>query len=567
MLPSVQSAALLSLHLRSQALGVGVLAWLTACQAQIGAPLDPLGTVPGAPPPGQATAPDGGVGPGEAFVAFTSEARRLSRAEIENTLRDLVGEDSGAPVRILAEDQFTPYDNDYRLQAASQALIDSLEVLAEDVAARVLADPAKRAAIIPCAPTGAGDAACFRRVIEQLGKRAFRRPLTEEEITGYLTLQSYATESNPYVATTFDTAVNLLIRSFLQDPELLYRIEIGAPSATPGVRTLSPYEIASRMSYLLWGSLPDDALFAGAEAGSLATPEGRRAAAERMLQSPAAKSQLHRFHAMWLGYRAIPHPADLTGAFNRETTALIDRVVFDDRRSYLDLFRLDETYVDDFLADYYGFPRPSGGAGWVRYDPTSKRAGILSHGSVLAAFSKFTDTSPTQRGILIRTRLMCQTIQPPPVTVNADQPPGEGTSACKKDRYLAHVASPSCASCHNQMDPIGFGLENFDIGGRWRDHDEGKPECTIDGAGALPSGEPFSGPAELAQKLIDAEVLESCAVHQYLTFAVGRPLDPASERGEVDRALASWRASGSQLDQLILDQVASPAFGLKKEGN
>src|SRR5206468_3434889 len=162
------------------------------------------------------------------------------------------------------------------------------------------------------------------QVIDTVGRRLFRRPLSEQEITAYLTLQSFATENNPSVAHDFYTAVNLMLRSMLQDPEFLYRIEIGTPTADPAALRLNSYE----------------------------------------------------------------------------TTALVDKIVFDQPASYLTLFSANQTYVNDLLADQYGLPRPAGGAGWVDYG-ASGRAGILSHGAVLAAFSKFSDTSPTQRGILV----------------------------------------------------------------------------------------------------------------------------------------------------------------------
>lgn len=523
---------------------------------------------PGPPPPGGGDAgtsgADGGTSPGR-FVASESGARRLSRAELQNTLQDLLGDDTSALTQ-LGEDTYTPYDNAYRLQMASSALIDSLAAMAEDIAARTLADPAKRARVITCTPSGPGDAACFRTVIETVARRAFRRALTEAEITDYLTLQAYSTEVNAYVPQSFDTGVSLFLQALLQDPEMLYRVEAGAPTADVGVVALSQFELASRLAYLLWGTMPDDALLADAEAGRLDT-SGVRAAATRLLADQRAKNQLHRFHQMWLGYRSIPASAQLIAGFQRETSALIDRVVFDDKRSYLDVFRSDQTYVDDALADHYGIPRPAGGLGWVTYPAPSKRAGLLSHGSVLAAFSKFTDTSPTQRGILVRNRLLCLSIAPPPPTVMADMPPGEGTAACKKDRYLAHEATTSCASCHSMIDPIGFGLENFDIAGRWRDHDDGKPQCAIDGAGTLPGFGTFSGPRELAQKITETNTLDACVLEQWMSFALGRPLD-AADRLELNALLDSWRGNDHKLDQLILDYVSSPAFRLaKKEGN
>jgi hypothetical protein len=315
---------------------------------------------------------------------------------------------------------------------------------------------------------------------------------------------------------------------------------------------------------LLWGAPPDDALLDAAEAGALATPAGRRAAATRLLADPRARDQLHRFHAMWLGYRTLPHPASLTRAFQAETEALIDRVVFEEQRSYLDLFRLDETRVDAALAAHYGLPAPAGGAGWVRYPTDARRAGILGHGSVLAAFSKFTDTSPTQRGILVRTRLLCAPVAPPPPTVMADAPPGEGTNACKKDRYLAHMGSPSCRGCHAQMDFIGFGLEGFDVAGRARVHEDGRADCPIDGQGELPDGTRFNGAAELARTLADGDTLDACVVRHWVAYTLGRATT-GDEDALLGALVARFRADGHRLDQLLLALVEREAFALRQE--
>ncbi|HMI91724.1 MAG TPA: DUF1592 domain-containing protein, partial [Polyangiales bacterium] len=287
------------------------------------------GTGAGAAGSGAANA---GAGADAEYVASASVARRLSRAEIDNVLRDMLGDDTGPATRLLAEDLFSPFDNDYASQVASGALIDSLEVLAGDVAKRVLADPALRTGLVPCTPTGPGDAACFRRVSEAFLRRAFRRPVTAAEVDPYMTLLSFATETTPDVDNDFYTAVELLVRSVLQDPEWLYRIEIGTPTQEATVLGLNGYEIAGRMSFLLWGSAPDDELLKDAGAGMLGDDDTRRTIAEQMLADPRAKAQLHRFHAMWLGYRALPHPPALTSAFQRETDALLDRVIFEEQR-------------------------------------------------------------------------------------------------------------------------------------------------------------------------------------------------------------------------------------------
>src|SRR6185369_15390340 len=198
----------------------------------------------------------GSVGPGKLSTASASVARRLSRAELSNLVRDALGDDEGAPAKFLNEDVYRPFDNDYTVQSASSALIESLEATATDVAARAVL-PENRSKIVPCTPTGPGDAACLRSTIEKVGRRLYRRPLSEEQVQAYLTLQSYATEDNAAVPHDFYTAVNLVLRSMLQDPEVLYRIEVGAPTGEPGIFALDDYELASRLSFLLWGSGPD----------------------------------------------------------------------------------------------------------------------------------------------------------------------------------------------------------------------------------------------------------------------------------------------------------------------
>ena len=477
-------------------------------------------------------------------------------------MRDVLGDTTNPASRILQEDEYTPFDNDYSRQKASAALIDALGAVASDIATRAVA-PANRQRVVPCAPSGPGDVACFRQTIETLGQRLFRRPLAADELTAYLGLQAFAAEDNPAVAHDFYTAVELVLRSMLQDPEFLYRIEIGRKAIEPNVLSLNDYEIASRLSFLLLGSSPDDALLAEASRGKLSLADQRRAQAVRLLEDPRARGQIHRFHAMWLGYRAIPASADLAAAFNLETTKLIDRVVFEQPASYLSLFAATETYLTDALADHYGLARPAGGAGWVPYG-SSGRAGILAQGSVLAAFSKFSDTSPTQRGIFVQTRLLCNVILPPPANVNVDQPPPATDSQCKQDRYAAHRTLPSCASCHDQLDPIGDGLESYDIAGRVRTHDDAHAECAISGRGELPGFGAFSGPKELGQKLIESGRLEQCFVQQMLSYALGRPLR-AEESGTVDSLSASFKASNYSFTNLLLDFVASDRFTLRQE--
>jgi hypothetical protein len=371
-------------------------------------------------------------------------------------------------------------------------------------------------------------------------------------------LLTLANDTAQQVAPSFDTAIKLVLQAVLQDPEFLYRVEQGATPSAP-VRTLNDYEIGTRMSYLLWGTAPDDALRADAAASRLSDNAARRTVAQRMWHDARAKEQLHRFHALWLGYRAIPHPPELARGFARETSALLDRVIFDEPQSYLNLFGFSETYLDDALADHYGLPHPKTSPGWVSYGDGG-RAGILSHGSVLSAFSKFTDTSPTQRGIFVRTRLLCQEIMPPPPTVAADKPPPANQNAvCKIDRYAAHRTSSACASCHSLTDGIGFGLENYDIAGRYRTHDDGLTQCNIDGHGELVGVGTFQGPKELGALLVADDLVGPCMVQQFVQFALGRKPN-ADEAANISALSAEFASHEHDLGQLIENFIASDAF-------
>ncbi len=504
----------------------------------------------------------GNVGPGNLSSASASVARRLSRTELTNVVRDVLGDESGAAAKYLAEDVYRPFDNDYTVQQASRALIESLEAMATDIADRAIL-PTNRGKVVPCMPSGPGDAACLRSTIESVGRRLYRRPLSEEQITAYLTLQSFATDTTPGVTHDFYTAVDLVLRSMLQDPEVLYRIETGTPSGEPGIFKLDSYEVASRLSFLLWGSGPDDALLDQAKAGSLLDGASRATAAATLLGDPRARQQLERFHSMWLGYRAIPAAADLAAAFSLETNHLIEKVVFDEPSSYLDLFTSNQTYVNTQLAAQYGLTAPAGGEGWATY-ADDKRAGILSHGSVLAAFSKFSDTSPTQRGIFVQTRLLCNKVAPPPANVNVDQPPTDGDKVCKIDRYDAHRTLDSCKACHQQLDPIGYGLENYDIGGKYRTHDDAHAECILPDKGELPGFGEFSGPGQLARLLVDAGKLEQCFVQHLMSYAVGRELRP-EEDAEKQALLAAFKGNSYDLQQLLKGYVTEDRFALRQE--
>jgi Protein of unknown function (DUF1588)/Protein of unknown function (DUF1592)/Protein of unknown function (DUF1595)/Protein of unknown function (DUF1587)/Protein of unknown function (DUF1585) len=484
-------------------------------------------------------------------------ARRLTAVEYNRTVRDLLGEEDANAELILPSDRRTPFDNELALQTASAALISGAELLAGTIAGKLVADPARRAAVVGCEPAGPGDKACFEKFIRSFGRRAFRRPIADSEVSRFAALIAHGEAEGD-----FWVAVDSALRAFLQHPSFLYRVEHGTQvPGQVGTFALSDHELATRMSYFLTGTTPPGWLLDDADAGKLTTDDGARAAAAKLLESEDARKAVARFHALWIGWEATANPS-----MQIETNALLDRVLFDERGSFQDLLRADQTYVDAALAEVYGLPPPaSGGFAWVRWGDTG-RQGLLSQGAFLSLGSKFADTSPTQRGLLVRTRLFCHVIAQPPPGIDADQPPkGKGENACKIDRYDMSTRE-GCKGCHAQMDPIGFGLENYDASGRFRETQVDRPDCPISGEGELDGIGKFNGPKELSDLLIQEEDLSTCVVTHLYRFAMGRYKLDTADLAFIEKLTAEAAPEGEIiLVDALQDFVGSPEFRLRRE--
>ncbi len=491
-----------------------------------------------------------------------SGLRRLSAAEYDSTIYDLLGVRVEAAL-VLPQDIRRPFDNEYATQLASEALINSADSLAGSITTEVLADSALRDNMMPCEPTGADDEACYREFIASFGRRVLRRPLATEEVDRFAAFMTHAAEAND-----FWIAVDTALRVFLQHPEFLNRVEIGTPiKGEEGVFRLSDYELATRLSYLLWGSTPPPWLLDAAEEGSLKTAEGIRTNVTKLLEDPDAKERVARFHSMWLGYETLPHAPELATDLKGETGALINRVMFEDNAPWVQMLRSDETYLTPALAEHYELPAPSGSGGWVPYG-SSGRQGLLSQGSFLSAMSKFGDTSPTQRGLLISRALFCTDVPlpDPELNVNIDEPPeGPDADACKIDRYNMWEVD-GCKGCHIAIDPVGFGLENYDAAGRFRAFEPDRPDCPIDGKGTMPGVGDFTGPAELADMVATSPKINACVATHLYQFAMGRLDFKSQDKKLLERLVDVASIDGEiYLQTLIIELVAADAFRYRRE--
>lgn len=466
---------------------------------------------------------------GGSVLGAPAPLRRLTHWEFDNTVRELLGDDARLGEGFPTEASEIGFDNQAAALSVSSLLAEDYMDAAETLAANVDLDT-----LLPCDPAG-GEDACAEQWIEDFGQRAYRRPLTGSQHDRLVSLYQGAKADHG-----FDVAIELVLQTILQSPYFLYRVELGMPDPDDaGAVPLDDWEIATRLSYLLWGSMPDDVLFAAAEAGELQDPDAIAAQAERMLDDPRARATVDSFHRQWLRLDDIDtmtkDPAiiadldDATRASIKSTTlAFLEDVVFDGAGDLGTILTASYGFVDDETADLYGVA-PPGTSIPTRVDlPAGQRAGLLTQPSLLAITSKADQTSPVQRGAFIQARLMCTTLPEPPPDVDTT-PPEVDPNATTRERFEQHSSDPTCAGCHALIDPVGFGLEHYDAMGRWRDTEAGLP---VDASGTLPTLDgkvDFDGAVELASILADQQQVRQCFVQQWFTFAHGRGPDDADE--------------------------------------
>jgi hypothetical protein len=499
-----------------------------------------------------------------------SPLRRLNLAEYKRTVKDLLGVDTAAANTFPPDNTGLGFTNNADVLSVTSLLAESYMTAAETFAAAAVAKiAAAPTTLLPCDPAKpsdrSGEDACAKQFIGDFGLRAFRRPLTADETTTFTGL--YTTGRTGGV---FADGIALVIEAMLQSADFLYRVEASDPAAAADATApVGPYEMATRLSYFLWGTMPDKALLDAAAAGKLGAPADLEPQARRMLADARARSSVASFHGEWLNTAQVlgidkdktmfPQLTDsVRAALYNEVSTFVDQVFWTDGKVET-LLSAPYSYVNKELAGFYGITPPAAdGFQKVMLD-AKQRAGIITQGAILAANAKANQTSPVLRGKFVREQLFCRQLPPPPanlVIVAPEVTPGSTT----RQRFAQHEKDAGCAACHQLMDGIGLGFEAYDPVGRWRTSDQGLP---IDASGSIvntaDANGPFNGGVELATKLAGSAEVRGCVVRQWFRYANGRSEipDDACTLGTLNQQFDS---EGHDMRELLVNIVMSDAF-------
>jgi Protein of unknown function (DUF1592)/Protein of unknown function (DUF1588)/Protein of unknown function (DUF1587)/Protein of unknown function (DUF1595)/Protein of unknown function (DUF1585) len=478
----------------------------------------------------------GASGAGGALCASTemtrSPVRRLTRFEYANTVRDLLGVDP-SPASELPVDEVTDGFNNNAFVLTVSPLHAEKYVLVSEALAKAAVQ--KLPALTACDPAAKGEETCALAFARSFGRRAFRRPLASQD--EQLLMGAYNAGKN---GGSYAEGIEVMIRAALQSVHFLYRLEALTPADANQARVaLGPFELATRLSYLLWASGPDDALLDLAARGELDSRQKVAAKAREMLRDRRARQAVTDFFSQWLGASRLDvtsksstlfpafSPA-LRDAMARELPAFVEHVFWSGDRKLSTLLTAPVAFVSGPLAELYGMAAPGSDATeprMVMLPPNQGRAGILTQAGFASVQAHPDQTSPVLRGKFIRTKLMCQPPPPPPPDLDITVPEVD-EAATARERFSAHLtAGNSCMGCHQLMDPIGLAFENFDAIGRYRVQENGQ---NIDVSGAINAttdpalAGPFNGVQELANKLASSDQVQDCLATHWFRFAAGR---------------------------------------------
>lgn len=510
-----------------------------------------------------------GVHPGRAQV------RRLTHFEYDNVVADLLGDTSG-PSKVLPPDTIdingvvNVFGNDAALLSVSSNLVDQWGKAAADIAARATATPEALNKLAPCAGGATPDDACTTTVISSFLARAYHRDATQADLDRYLALAKKIQATNGYAS-----AIAAVLEGILQGPEFLYRIELGKPAPDqPALRKPTADEIAARLSFLYWGTIPDEQLRMAAKTGQLDTADGVKAQASRLLDDPRSRNVIRYFFDYLLELKGVDalqrssmlyqgYSAALGPMFHQETQEFLQHLIFDadSPKTWASALTAPYSYVNEQLATFYGIPGITGSAFQKANLPdTTKRLGLLTQASILATTITTDTPNPVKRGGFIINRILCMNIKLPtdPNILAKVKPPDPTSAKTARERFSQHRAEPVCQGCHGIIDPVGFTLENYNPVGQWSDTENG---ATIDASGAVPgvADGAVAGPIELVKKIATLDSVGACLATYWMNFGYGKTIDETDACAKASLS-DKFKQSGGNVKQLLIDLSQTDDF-------
>jgi len=532
----------------SAAILVAASAALAACVGEIGDG-GPADGAHGSTPQALCATPD----------PVASPLRRLTRWEYDHTVADLLGDTSAPASSFVPESSQFGFDNNAAGAALNPLVVEQFETAATALAAHAVTD---LPGLLQCDVAEKGEAACAKQFIRSFVRRAYRRPLADDEAQRF---DEFYTKNA--AAHGFSTAIELVVRAALQSPHFLYRIELGMPSPeTKNALRLSPYEVASRLSYLFWGSMPDEELLQAADAGKLRTAADVAAQARRLLAAEPGERAVKNFYAQWAQLGMLPNidrdapeltPAIAT-AMRTEVETMADAVVRKGDGKWSTLLTAPTSYMNAELAAFYGIEGPTGSEfEEVSLDP-SRYAGIMTRGALMALLAHPRQPSPVLRGKFVREQLLCSPLPPPPNNVDTTLPPIDPKATAREQLEQKTSVEP-CKSCHGIINPPGFAFEHFDEIGRYREDDHG---LDIDASGDLTASDAdghFEDHTDLLATLDGSQQARDCVVLHWFRYAYGR------DRTDEDACTADqlgkiFEESDGNIAELLVGLTQTPAF-------
>ncbi len=484
---------------------------------------------------------------------------RLTPAEYNNTVQYLLKDTTLRP-----GDSFSGSASAVDGAAVSKNEVAQYVEAAERMAAKAVTN---MAALLSCDTATVGEDECAKRFIDSFGRRAYRRALVDEQRNGLFNV--YRVNK---AAAGFAKGIETVVQAFLLSPEFIYRVEVGTPSGTANINRLDGYELATRLSYLLWATTPDDTLLSSAAMGKMDTVDGIRTEVRRMMGDTKTRRTITAFHDQWLlddfssltkdtRVYATFTPA-LRQAMRDETVKFAENVVADGDGRLQTLFTAPYTMVNATMATFYGMPGITGTA-FVKADvDPAQRAGLLTHPSLMSLYAKANMSSPIFRGKFVREGLLCQHI---PEFGGEIKPPDPNPNLTTRQLFAEHTKNPSCAGCHTLMDPLGFGFENYDGIGRYRTTDNKKPvDANGEVTGTAAVDGKYVGAVELAKKLAASSEVHECVANQWFMYAFGRDITNKYDTCSREQVFGAFRSANQNIRELIAALTVSDAFRHKR---